>query len=154
MGWIFRIYIYFPDIYTFKYYGIYLMWTLNKYQPGLFTICMPFIKCFFSILSPYTFCYESVPQITETNIFSKLTLSDNLIQELYKSWKDADSKFYDVPESHERESKEQSKRSPKFCHQGLNGVDQSLRLDQQVRRGVLQNQLSLVMLHLPDKDLN
>ena len=103
---------------------------------------------YFYILSPYTISYEGVPRITEKNTISKLILSVNLIQELYKSREEADSKFSDIPESHERESNEQSKRSPEFCHQGLNGVNESLRLEQQIRGGVLQNQLSLVMVHL------
>ena len=73
---------------------------------------------------------------------SKLTLSDNLIQELNKSRCEADNKFYNIPESQERKSNEQSKRSPKFCNQGLNSVNQSLSLNQQVwgaGPSVLQN---------------
>ena len=79
---------------------------------------------------------------------SKLTLSDNLIQELNKSRCEADNKFYNIPESQERKSNEQSKRSPEFCHQGLNGVNESLSFEEKVRGGVLQNQLSLIMVHL------
>ena len=46
------------------------------------------------------------------------------------------SKFYDVPESDDRKSNKQSKGFPDFCHQGLNHVNPSLCLDQQVWRGV------------------